>query len=278
MATGQVSPKVGKVIDIPANAPTIGTATAGVNSATVTYTAGSTTTGGPVFYHTAISNPGSITGTSTTSPITVSGLTADTSYTFTIAGTNPSGSSAYSSASNSITALGTAFESIATATGTGSSGTITFNSIPATYKHLQIRCIGRSTTTKGYGIVKPNNDSSTANYTYHTVYGGGATVTADKYTTGSLGGSYSIYTTGATSELSDNVGATILDIHDYASTTKYKTFRSFTGYDNNQAGNGIVFLISTLWLSTSAISSLTIDLQGVNFSTATTLALYGIKG
>jgi hypothetical protein len=170
------------------------------------------------------------------------------------------------------------YESIATATGTGSSGTITFSSIPSTYKHLQIRCISRLSAAKGYTIVKPNNDSSTANYTYHTIYGGGSTVTVDKYTTGSLGGSYSIYSTGATSELADNVGVAILDIHDYASTTKYKTFRSFTGYDNNQTNNGIVFLISTLWLSTSAISSLTMDAQGGNFTTATSFALYGIKG
>jgi len=172
----------------------------------------------------------------------------------------------------------TSYESIATATGTGSSGTITFSSIPSTYKHLQIRCISRLSATKGYTIVKPNNDSSTANYTYHTIYGDGVSITPDKYTTGSLGGSYSIYSTGATSELADNVGVAILDIHDYASTTKYKTFRSFTGYDNNQNGNGIVFLISTLWLSTSAISSLTIDAQGGNFTTATSFALYGIKG
>jgi hypothetical protein len=170
------------------------------------------------------------------------------------------------------------YESIATATGTGSSGTITFSSIPSTYTHLQIRSISQLSATRGYSIIKPNNDSSTANYTYHTIYGGGSSVTADKYTTGSLGGSYSVYSTGATSELSDNVGVAIVDILDYASTSKYKTFRSLTGYDNNQTGNGITFLISTLWLSTSAISSLTIDAQGGNFTNKTTFALYGIKG
>jgi hypothetical protein len=181
-------------------------------------------------------------------------------------------------ASQNYPRVTSSYESIATATGTGSSGTITFNSIPNTYKHLQIRSLSRLSATKGYSIVKPNNDSSTANYTYHSLYGDGVGVTADGYSTGVLGGSYSIYSTGASSNLADNFGVAIVDIHDYASTTKYKTFRSFTGYDNNQAGNGIVFLISTLWLSTSAISSLTIDAQGGNFTTGTTFALYGIKG
>jgi len=171
----------------------------------------------------------------------------------------------------------TSFESIASATGTGSSGTITFSSIPQTYSSLQIRCVSQLSATKGYTIVKPNNDSSTSNYTFHSTYGDGLTVTSDGYVTGSLGGSYSIYSTGATSELSDNVAATILDIHDYASTNKYKTFCSFTGYSNNQSTNNLIFLISTLWLSTSAISSLTIEAQGGNFTTKTTISLYGIK-
>lgn len=102
MASGRVSPKRGKVLDIP-TVPTIGTATAGGESATVTFTA--STKGGPVSTYTALSNPGSITGTGTTSPVTVSGLTEGTSYTFTIRGNNITGSSEYSSASNSITAL-----------------------------------------------------------------------------------------------------------------------------------------------------------------------------
>ena len=55
-------------------APTIGTATAGNGQATVTFTP-PTYLGKPTATtYTAISNPGSISGTSATSPITVSGL------------------------------------------------------------------------------------------------------------------------------------------------------------------------------------------------------------
>ena len=114
MAINRVSPKKGKVVDIP-TVPTVGAATAGAESATVAYTAA--TVGGPTTTFTALSNPGSITGSGSSSPITVSGLTAGTAYTFTVRGTNATGSSEYSSASNSITALaGGAFESIATVT------------------------------------------------------------------------------------------------------------------------------------------------------------------
>ncbi len=83
------------------NAPTIGTATAGNASATVTYTEPSYTGGLPILTYTATSSPGSFTGTGA-SPITVNGLTNGTAYTFTVTATNAIGASAASSASNSV--------------------------------------------------------------------------------------------------------------------------------------------------------------------------------
>ena len=81
--------------------PTIGTATAGESSATVTYTAGATG-GKAVSAYTATSSPGSLTGTGA-SPITVSGLTNGTAYTFTVTATNANGTSTASASSNSVT-------------------------------------------------------------------------------------------------------------------------------------------------------------------------------
>jgi hypothetical protein len=65
--------------------PTIGTASAGVLSASVPFTA-STYIGKDTISYTATSNPESKTGTGS-SPITVTGLTSGTSYTFTVSGT-----------------------------------------------------------------------------------------------------------------------------------------------------------------------------------------------
>jgi hypothetical protein len=103
MATGRVSKVKGKVLDIP-NPPTVGTATDSGNGGVVliTFTANSSGVGGPALSYIAKSSPSSITGTATTSPVTVSGLTNGTSYTFTVAGVNPTGTGEYSSASNSV--------------------------------------------------------------------------------------------------------------------------------------------------------------------------------
>jgi len=92
-------------------APTIGTATAGVASATVTYTAPTDLGTGAVTF-TATSSPSGITGTGA-SPITVSGLTNGTPYTFTVTASTPGGTGPASAASNSVTpalpAIGAAF-------------------------------------------------------------------------------------------------------------------------------------------------------------------------
>jgi len=99
-ATSNVSP-------IAPGAPTIGTATATGTSATVEFTAPVNNGGSTVLSYTATSSPGGLTGTITqagSGTITVSGLTIDTSYTFTVTATNIIGTGSPSSASNSITA------------------------------------------------------------------------------------------------------------------------------------------------------------------------------
>lgn len=86
-----------------ANAPTIGTATAGSsNCASVTFTAPSCTGGSVITTYTVYANCGALATTGASSPLTVTGLTAGTSYTFKVIATNIYGPSYPSAASNSI--------------------------------------------------------------------------------------------------------------------------------------------------------------------------------
>jgi hypothetical protein len=86
-------------------APSIGTATGGDTQATVTFTAPASTGGGTITGYTVTSNPGGLTGTGASSPITVTGLTNGVSYTFTVTATNGAGTSLASAASNAVTPL-----------------------------------------------------------------------------------------------------------------------------------------------------------------------------
>ena len=88
--------RTGKSID----APTQVIASAGNAQASVSFTAPSTTGGSAITAYTVTSIPGNITAAGTASPITVSGLTNNISYTFTVTATNATGTSAASVASN----------------------------------------------------------------------------------------------------------------------------------------------------------------------------------
>ena len=88
------------------NAPTIGTATAGIcRCATVSFSAPACIgSPGGITSYTVTSTPGGLTVSGGSSPLTVSGLTGCTSYTFKAKATNVFGTGACSAASNSITA------------------------------------------------------------------------------------------------------------------------------------------------------------------------------
>ena len=88
----------------PPAAPTIGTATlSGSSAASVAFTAPTNNGGSVITSYTAVSSPGGITATGTSSPILVTGLSLSTTYTFTVYATNALGNGASSSPSNSIT-------------------------------------------------------------------------------------------------------------------------------------------------------------------------------
>ena len=87
------------------NAPTIGTATAGGGSASVAFTAPANVGGSAITSYAVQSTPGNVGATGASSPITVSGLTVGTAYTFRVTALNSYGPSPASAASNSVTPI-----------------------------------------------------------------------------------------------------------------------------------------------------------------------------
>ena len=158
------------------------------------------------------------------------------------------------------------YESIATANGTGASGVITFSSIPSTYKHLQVRYIGRSSSGADAYITLNGGTSASRR---HWLSGDGSTAGASSDALG-----YVVPTTGS-SDAANIMGVGVIDILDYANTNKNKVTRTLGGLDKN--GSGYVILYSGLWITLSAISSFTITTASGNWTTTSSFALYGIK-
>lgn len=163
---------------------------------------------------------------------------------------------------------GSMFPIGAVTVGNSNATTVTFSSIPATYTHLQIRCITANATSgnASSGIYySVNSDSTNGNYKSHALYADASTVTsnANNRLMGVIGNV-------------NGYGSYVLDILDYANTNKYTTFRSLGGF--NQNGYGFVWYASGVWLNTSAVNSISFACDGGDFLKFTQFALYGIKG
>ncbi len=90
------------VAAVPPDAPTLVTGVAGNTQAIISFTAPTNTGGAPIINYIVTSIPGNLTASGLKSPITITGLTNGTSYTFTVIATNSAGIGATSSTSNTI--------------------------------------------------------------------------------------------------------------------------------------------------------------------------------
>ena len=84
-------------------APTIGAVTGGDTQVIVAFTAPTDTGGSAITSYQVVSSPGSVVATGASSPITVTGLTNGTAYTFRVAAVNSYGAGTFSAASASVT-------------------------------------------------------------------------------------------------------------------------------------------------------------------------------
>jgi hypothetical protein len=175
-------------------------------------------------------------------------------------------------------AVTNSYESIATVTvGAGGQSSVTFSSIPSTYKHLQLRCSLKTSRTSSNLSSTPitfNGDTGT-NYTSHDIEGNGSSASASAATSQPA---IDVGRVAGNNSAANIFGFEIIDILDYANTNKYKTLRMLNGYDAN--GSGVVALCSGLWLNTAAISSITFGTpyDATGYLQYSSFALYGIKG
>ena len=178
------------------------------------------------------------------------------------------------------------YESIATVNvSSGGASTVSFSSIPGTYKHLQIRGFSQTnrpiyTTDNALMLLGNGSIDTGANYSKHSLYSdyqNGSAVYAD----GSANSS-DINAIFTTTGVASAFGACVIDILDYSNTNKYKTIRSLSGADANGTValyNPSVGIASGSWRSTSAVTNIRFSpVTGTGFNQYTSFALYGVKG
>lgn len=155
---------------------------------------------------------------------------------------------------------------------------ISFSSIPQTYKHLQIK---GSIKSLGGGsgsvnmLLRFNADTGQSYRTMQYSADGNSFNGASSQSTGS-----SIIVSRTKGEEADQPPVPfILDIFDYSSTSRKKAVKGFYGsvYLNTGTVNYITFPIG-FWNNTSAITSISLFAADSRSLTPISVQLYGIKG
>lgn len=164
---------------------------------------------------------------------------------------------------------GTTYELISSTILGSTTLTVSFSSIPSTYKHLQLRFTARNSNNVSDAWMRFNSDSG-SNYAGHRLSANGSNVASSSETSQSrifIGG------IANNNEATDGFSGGTIDMLDFANTSENKTVRILSGYSTT-----IVYLRSGVWLNTSAISSVDFISGASGFLAGSRFSLYGIKG
>jgi hypothetical protein len=147
---------------------------------------------------------------------------------------------------------------LATVTLGSSAASVTFSSIPATYRDLILTVVGTSTGSAD-GLLRFNGSSS--NYSGVFMFGSGS----------GSGGSGTVSTTQVPVGLFNTTQAnSTIQIMDYSATDKHKTCLV------RQGNSTYVIAIASRWADTSAITSLLVGIESGSLAAGMTLSLYGV--
>jgi len=152
------------------------------------------------------------------------------------------------------------YDLIASTTLAASTSTVTFGSLPSTYRDLILVLDTAGTSGVQGATIRLNNDSG-SNYS-----------SVDAQGTGSSTGS------GTSSGTSAEIGVVTTDrvviisqFLDSSATDKHKTFLSRASNASDR-----VRMTASRYASTSAITSILVSITGGNFSSGSTFNLYGV--
>lgn len=175
------------------------------------------------------------------------------------------------------------FDSIATVTTTAGQTAVTFSSIPSTYKHLQVRGIGRANESNpgdGSGIYLRFNNDSTSNYWYQRMYcvrGVSNNNGAGDYQSGTNYPDCGIVTSA--SQPASIYGGCIIDILDYTNANIKKSASVQSGFcTTSSSTNQYTHTGAFTRNSTEVINRIDLVIGTGSFAANSTFALYGVKG
>lgn len=165
------------------------------------------------------------------------------------------------------------YYSIATQAISSNSNTIEFTSIPQNYKHLQLRFYTLTSSFSAGAYFKFNNDTTVGNYKHASLYANGSGNGVGYFDTNAI---FPNFCGGTSSE----PGIGILDIHDYANSNFYKTWRGWDGCGKSDGSTAVGYteMMGGYWASTSAITSMKFTFAGSTFNVGTVIAMYGVRG
>lgn len=158
------------------------------------------------------------------------------------------------------------YEPIATTTLTSAASSITFSSISGSYTDLRLVLVPPA-TYGAYIYLRFNSDTG-SNYSRTYLSGNGSAASSSRDTSQTY-----IKINNLTPDKTNLLGFYTVDIFSYAGSTN-KTVLATSNEDNN--GSGYVDRIVGLWRSTSAITSVGLTMNGIDFQTGTVATLYGI--
>lgn len=162
-----------------------------------------------------------------------------------------------------------AYTLIATQTLTTATASVTFSSIPNTYKDLVLECFTRSTGASDALCIQFNGDTG-SNYSFTQLYGTGSSALSNR------GSNQTFIAT--TPELSSSAAGTYapdyFQIMSYSNTSVNKTVL----VRRNSTSSGLVVgSQACLWRSNSAISSILVFSQSAQLASGTAIKLWAVS-